>query len=306
MTRRLALVGAAAAGWLAGCGLFGSSLDSQQQDVVDAVEARTHTSDPDAAARFVSGDLDVLLSDDVAGAVDADALADLFEVALADDARTELFGRVVAAVAAEGEIHSEALRPVLMDAATARLASIDEWVNAYFAVSAPTGQVRDDYFAVRDFLRAAMRDPRAAERFDRAVDDYGQAETARAPESGDPRLVRLSQLGRLGGFVTAAWYEAERGEGDDPDAALAADSRRRSEDRTSFSVWVALDRYESDAAVRASALGQPFVDETGAIKPDLSPDEAEALRHWAESLTVDGGLTATDLLSILAGVADIP
>jgi hypothetical protein len=299
-------VGAAAAVWLAGCGLFGSSLDSQQQDVVDTVEAGTHTSDADAAARFVSGDLDVLLSDDVAGAVDADALAELFEVALADDAQTELFARVVAAVAAEGEIHSEALRPVLMDAATARLASIDEWVNAYFAVSAPTGQVRDDYFAARDFLRAALRDPRAAERFDRAVDDYGQAETARAPESGDPRLVRLSQLGRLGAFVTAAWYEAERGEGDDPDAALAADARRRSEDRTSFSVWVALDRYESDAAVRASAQGQPFVDETGAIKRDLSPDEAEALRHWAESLTVDGGLAATDLVSILAGVADIP
>ena len=190
--------------------------------------------------------------------------------------------------------------------AAARLAWIDERVSAYFAVSEPRGQVRDDYFAVRDFLRAAMRDPHAADRFDRAVDDYGRAETAQAPESGDPRLARLSQLGRLGAFVTAAWYDAERGEGDDPDAALAADSRRRAEDRVEFSVWVALDRYESDAAVRASAQGQPFVDETGAIKPDLSPDETGALRNWAASLTVDGGLTATDLLRILAGASDIP
>ena len=127
---------------------------------------------------------------------------------------------------------------------------------------------------------------------DRAVDDYGRVETARAPESGDPRLVRLSQLGRLGGFVTAAWYEAERsGRGDDPDDSRPTPAQSGGQDQ--LSVWVALDRYESDAAVRASALGQPFVDETGAIKPDLSPDEAEALRHWAESLTVDGGLTAT-------------
>lgn len=303
MTRRLGFAGAAVA-WMAGCGLFGSALDSHEREVVDAVDARTHTSDPDAAARFVSGELAVLLSDDVAGAVDDDALADLFDAALADDAEAELFGRVVAAVAAEGEIQSEVLRPVLMDAAAARLEWIDERVNAYFAASVPIGQVRDDYFAFRDFLRAAMRDPRAAEHFDRAVDDYGLAETARAPESDEARLVRLSQLGRLSAFVTAAWYEAERG--DDPDAALAADSRRRSADRTKFSVWVALDRYESDPAVRASAQGEPFVDETGAIRSDLSPDETDALQRWAESLTVDGGLTSTDLLSILAGVADIP
>jgi len=308
VTRCRALGGAAAAAWLAGCGLFGGALDPQAQDAVDAVDARTYASDPADATGFVSDDLDVLLSDDVAGAVDADAMADLFGAALAGDGHAELFGRVVTAVAAEGEIHSEALRPVLADAAIARLAWIDQQVNAYFASSPAPAEVRHQYFAIKNFLREAMRDPGAAERLDRAVDDYAQSETGRAPESGGPRMERLRQIGRLDALTDEAWHDAdlEMAEGTDAiDAANAANRHRLSEGRINWDVWVALDRYESDAAVRASAQGQPFVDDTGAIKSDLSSDEVDALRHWAGALTALGGLTRDDVGWIIAGAADV-
>jgi hypothetical protein len=304
----VALIAAGAVSWM-GCGWSGSSLDAQVRAVVDAVEAHRHTADPADAARFVTDYLDVLLSSDVADAVDARDLADLFDTALTDGTQDELFGRVVAAVAAEGEIHSEGLRPVFAEAATARLAWIDERVSARFA-SADPAQGRD-YFALQDFLRETVRDPRAADRLDRAIDDYGQAETARAPDSGDPRHLRLSQIGRVDALVDEARHDAERDaasqaeDADAVDAADTADGDRRTEARTNWAVWVALDRYDSDAAVRAAAQGQPFVDGAGALRADLGPNESEALRRWALSLAVGGGPTASDVGYIGAGAVDI-
>jgi hypothetical protein len=293
---------------MAGCSLFGSSLDPQAQDVVDAVDARTHMSDPGDAARFVSDDLDVLLSEGVAGAVDADAMADLFDAALAGDEQAELFGSVVAGVAAEGDIHSEALRPVLAEAATRQLAWIEERVDEYFASDAPPARLRDDYSAIQVFLRETMSDPRAAAHLDQAVDDYAQAETALAPDGGEPRMERLRQIGRLDALTDEAWHDAELAQAGDAaaiDAANAANRDRMTEGRTNSAVWVALDRYESDAAVRASAQGRPFIDASGAIKSEMSPDEVEALRDWADSLAVDGGLTWADVGDIVTGAADV-
>ena len=40
--------------------------------------------------------------------------------------------------------------------------------------------------------------------------------------------------------------------------------------------------------------GQPFVDGNGALKPHMSPDEAQAFREWAAPLAIDPGLTFAD------------
>ena len=85
----------------------------------------------------------------------------------------------------------------------------------------------------------------------------------------------------------------------------AADADRRTQARTNWAVWVALDRYDSDAAVRASAQGQPFVDRAGALEANLSPDESEALRNWALSLAAGEGPTAFDVGFVGAGAVDI-
>jgi hypothetical protein len=70
-------------------------------------------------------------------------------------------------------------------------------------------------------------------------------------------------------------------------------------------VWVALARFDSDPAVRNAAQGQPFVDGNGALKPHMSPDEAQAFREWAAPLAIDPGLTFADADYIDGGFADI-
>jgi hypothetical protein len=70
-------------------------------------------------------------------------------------------------------------------------------------------------------------------------------------------------------------------------------------------VWVALDRFDSDPAVRDAARGQPFVDSTGALRPDMTADQAQAFREWAQSLTGDGGPTRTDVGDINRGAGEV-
>ena len=136
MTSRQALTGVAAAllaasavSWMGGCG--GSSLDGQERAVVDTVEEPIAAPrNKPTAACFVTDDLDVLLSGDVADAVDAhDPGRSVRHRPGGRHAGRALRVHVVAAVAAEGEIHSEGLRPVLAEAATARLGWIDERVD---------------------------------------------------------------------------------------------------------------------------------------------------------------------------------
>lgn len=66
--------------------------------------------------------------------------------------------------------------------------------------------------------------------------------------------------------------------------AEKVDRVRRAESNIDRAVWVAVDRLASDPTVHAAALGQPFVNDDGTLKTDMSPQEMQAFREWATSL----------------------
>ena len=70
-------------------------------------------------------------------------------------------------------------------------------------------------------------------------------------------------------------------------------------------MWVAFDRYASDPAVRAEAVGEPFADASGALKTDLSESDTEALEAWATNQGRDYGLFREDVGSIQSGAGQV-
>lgn len=304
--------------WLAGSGPGQASLDANKRAVLDAVEDRDHMTDSATAAEFVAGNLDVLLSADFARAVDHDDTIDLFDLALSDGhAAQALLGQVTERMAHDGEIHIDGLREVFVDAVIANMDWLDQRVNAPFTYS-PAGipaRVTTAYLSLHDFLRETLRDSECADRLRAALDGYGMVETAAAPETGEPRDRRLVELGRLQTFLFEAHRNAERGrdfDEDDPEqiaAAHASEQPRIIEDAVNRAVWLALDVYEADttegAALRSSAQGRAFVDETGRLKASMSMEEEAEFRHWAASLMVDGGPLDADDRSFGAGSTDI-
>ncbi len=318
MRRRLAV----AAGALAVVGVggivvalrssSGSPLDADERAVVEEVESGSHD-DAGDAARFVDEHVAVLLSADVAGEVDGSDLAALFGLALDGDAGDGVFETVVSAVAEEGAIHGPALRPVFSEAAAARLAWFDPRINAPFLYTniERLPEVREPSRAAYVFLRETMRDPAAAERLRRSMAAYGLAEVAAAPAAGEERESRLRGVGRVQGFFTDAHYAAELrqarvdGNGESERHAEEADQERRAEDAADQAAWVALDRFESDPAVRAEAEGEAFVDADGALKDDLTEGESEELQAWAMNEALEGGLLWGDVGGLSLGNAEV-
>jgi hypothetical protein len=70
-------------------------------------------------------------------------------------------------------------------------------------------------------------------------------------------------------------------------------------------MWVALDRFESDPAVRAAAVGEPFADASGGLKGDLTESETQALEAWATNQALEGGLLDGDVIYLAAGTVDV-
>lgn len=297
--------GALVALWLSS---GGSSLDADERAVVEEVESGS-LSDAADAARFVDENIALLLSADVAGGVDGAGLAALFEGALSSDAGDAVFETVVAAVAEEGAIHSPELRPVLGDAAAARLAWFDPRINAplLYANVERLEEVRALSRAAHVFLRETMRDPAVAERLRQSVAAYGLAEVAAAPAAGEERESRLLDIGAVQGFFSEAYYAAEvrearlDGNGEAEQRAEDADRERRAEDAVDQAMWVAIDRFESDPVVRAEAEGEPFAEADGALKDDLTEREAEALEAWAVNEALELGVFWDDVGSLSLG-----
>lgn len=315
MRRRHAVVAAAvavlAAGgvWAVMAALTGSSLDADESAVVEAVERGSH-GEPADAASFVDENIAVLLSEDVAAEVDGADLAALFEAAFDGDGTDGLFETVVAAVAEEGAIHRPELRPVFGEAAASRLAWFDARVDAFPSDSSDDlSELPVPESAAFVFLREAMRDPAVAEQLRRSMADYGRAEVAVAPVTGRERTSRLMSIGGLQGFLTLVHLEAEEHEArlddrlDGVQAAAEADRARRQEDRVDRAMWVALDRFESDAVVRAAAMGEPFADARGGLQATLTESETEALKAWVMSEIRHGGLLVNDMNDLDAGIA---
>jgi hypothetical protein len=69
-------------------------------------------------------------------------------------------------------------------------------------------------------------------------------------------------------------------------------------------MWLVNDRFDTDPAVSAAAEGWSFVDESGALKADLTPSEAQDLRAWATSLTGEEALLRDDFNSVMGGSGD--
>jgi len=308
----VAAVGAFGLGgaWAAMSALSGASLDADERAVVEEVEGGSHGDAADAA-RFVEENVAVLLSADVAGEVDGDGLAALFEVALDGDAADGVFETIVFAVAEERAIHSPELRPVLGEAAGTRLAWFDARINAFTSDNSDEwSDLRVAYDAAFAFLRETMRDQAVAERLRGSMADYGQREVAAAPEAGEERAFRLD-MGGFQAFFTLAYYEAEEHEArlegnlDAVEAAEEADVERRQQDVVDRAMWVALDRFESDPAIRAAAVGEPFAEASGALKSDLTDSEAEALEAWTTNQAREGGLLAGDVVYLSAGTVDV-
>ena len=305
----VAVVGIGGA-WAAIAAMSGSSLDADDRAVVEEVENESHSETADAT-RFVEENVAVLLSADVAGEVDGGDLAALFEVALDGDGTDGVFETIVFAVAEEGAIHSPELRPVLGEAAGARLAWFDARINAFTSDNSDQwSELRVAYRSAFALLRETMRDHAVAERLRQSMTDYGRAEVAAAPEAGEERSFRLKGMGRFQAFFTLAYYEAEKrdarldGDLDAVDAAEEADQKRRQEDFVGRAMWVAVDRFESDPAVRAAAVGEPFADASGALKGDLSESETQALEAWATNQAREGGLLVDDVTRLNAGAED--
>lgn len=295
--------------WAAIAATSGSSLDADERAVVDEVESGSHSDAADAAL-FVEENVAVLLSADVAGEVDGADLAALFEAALSSDAGDAVFETVVSAVAEEGAIHSRELRPALGDEARQRLSWFDARINAFTSDNSDQwSELRVAYNAAFALLREAMRDPAVAGRLRQSMADYGRAQVAAAPEAGEERTSRLMGMGSFQAFFTLAYYEAEErearldGDFDAVEAAEAADQKRRQEDAVDRAVWVALDRFESDRAVRAAAIGEPFADASGALKDGLTEGETQALEAWATNQALEGGLLVDDVIDLAAGTA---
>jgi hypothetical protein len=324
VTRRLvagslfAVLGVTGVVWAVGWGASGDALGERERTVVEAVEAGDHASGPADAAGFVRDNLDVLLSRDVAAAIDGDQLAELFRTALGTDEPepADLLEEVVAGVAAEGATHDDHLRRAFADAAAANLAWVDDRVNA--PANHAAGEVPDDvrarYLETHDFLREVFRDADAAERLRAAVYDYGLAETAAAPDAGQERGRRLTELGRVQAFFDIAQANAEMGaatEAEDVDAyeaAEEADQVRTAESDVDAAVWLAVDLYAADPAVRDAAQGLPFVDANGALETEMSPEHEQAFRDWATSLRgtdADPGPIYGDEDQVDVGVSEV-
>jgi hypothetical protein len=245
-----------------------------------------------------------------AGEVDASDLASLFEVALEVESGDGLFETVVSAVAEEGAIHHPALRPVLGDAASARLAWFDARIIAFTSANSDHwDELQGPYDDALTFLREAMRGPTVAERL-RQVDGGlragGGCCRPRGRRSADDPPHGCRQFP---GVLHAGHFEAEEFEArfdrslNGVEDAEAADLERRREDRVDRAMWVALDRFESDPTVRAAAVRESFADATGALKSGLTESETEALEAWATNHALEGGLLLDDVNGLAAGTA---
>ena len=124
-------------------------------------------------------------------------------------------------------------------------------------------------------------------------------------------MFRLVQIGSVQAFFTQTHHEAELREAQfrgDVDTALNADEAdrdRRVDDGVDQAMWVAFGRFASDATVRAAAVGEPFVDASGALKSDLTESETEAMEAWASNEALDGGLFWKDVGYLAAGYAKV-
>lgn len=317
MRRRYAVVagvvtlvgaGGASALWLPSA----SSIDADERALIEQVESEAH-GEGEELARFVDENIAILLSEDVADEVDGSRLASLFDMALSSDARSGVFERVVSAVGEEGAIHSPEVRAVFGNAAAAQISWFDAQISAPFlhADAERHDEVRRSYQDARGFLEEVMRDPAVAEQLRQSMADYGLAEVAAAPHAGEARGSRLAEIGRIQEVFTEAHHAAEvrearlDGNVGAVEEAREAYQERLVEDAVSHARWVALDRLASDPTVRAEAVGEPFVDASGALKRDLTESEAEALDAWATNQGREGGVIFDDVGSIQRGVGQI-
>lgn len=295
------------------------SLSDDERAVVEEVENGDLAEQPAEAARYVEANIGLLLSDEVASAVDGSDLAALFEGALANEAEGhQVLDRVVAGVAAEGAIYSSDLRPVLGEVIESNMAWFDARINAPFesGIGDPTEEVRRLYVAAHDFLRETMRDSRVATRVRVAMSEFGRAGVAGAPEGGDQRSERLAEIGRVQAVFTIAQINADmalaREDGDAAgiEAAMAAANGLGSDNAGDSATWLALGAFGSPdpalrSAARGEAAGQPFLDANGQVKSDPSPSETDALREWAKRQTMSGGVLEHDSAFIDAGAVDV-
>jgi EF hand domain-containing protein len=88
-------------------------------------------------------------------------------------------------------------------------------------------------------------------------------------------------------------------------AARQATAIRETEGRVAAAIWLVNDHYGTDATLRAAAQGQPFVDERGALKTDMTAGDAQALREWAVAMTEQGQPLRDDYESIKGGEGDV-
>ena len=274
----------------------GDSLGRDERAAVDAVRNREENSAA-GAARVIDDHVEALVSADVVASVGGAVLADVFERGLSvDEGREARLGAVAAAVSEEGAIHSRELRGVLAVAVADDVSWLDARVNRPLLsgeAEVPGVAVRE-YLVAHDLVREVVRDVDAATLLREAIDTYGAAEVAAAPDDGDERSTRLSGLGALQAFVTWAQLNAAMGEVrtegiEAVEAAEAADTARVREDRAVAALWLARDMWEDDPSVRRAAEGASFLGADGLIADDLSADQAAELQEWAISLTGETG-----------------
>jgi hypothetical protein len=151
-----------------------------------------------------------------------------------------------------------------------------------------------DYLVAHDLVREVVRDADAATLLREAINIYGTAEVAAAPDDGDERSTRLSGLGALQIFVTWAQLNAAMGQArtegiEAVEAAEAAHTARVREDRAMAALWLARDVWEDDPSIRRAAEGASFLGPDGLIADDLSADQAAELQEWVISLTSETG-----------------
>jgi hypothetical protein len=306
-----AVIGASVAVWCVSSGPSSNELDEAQRDVVESLRTTSGLDAPAHAALMVDTNLAALLSAEVAAAVDGRVLADLFESALHYTARRDIRLRhVVSAVSEEGAIHSPGLRPVFADAVIDDLAWVSVRVNApfeYLTRDMPS-DVRETYYAVHDFLRDTMTDPGAAGALFTALNDYGAAQVASAPDAGEERAEWLTDIGVVSTVFTEAQVNADKlraSDDGDVDALAEAGASAKARFVGMLAAWLAADAYELDPAVRHAARGQPFVAPGGGLKPEMTKDDTEAFRAWARGLVAPGGLLRTDFTALGFGYTEV-